>query len=468
MRKSRRRRIFLRSKLTCSLGVVALSCRLMAQDPDGLLLVQEPGDRTLSPQAETPRIPTEHSAEGGANPADSPVVVVVPMTREEPYRSGKSAGSFTNERFGYVLHGRVQAQYDSNIFIQSKNEQSDFIFTITPGVAVGLGDFKDQLAGADAFRYRFERYADKNFLYLDYAPSFVAFADHSEQNSFDQDLRLHGEYNFKKLTMGLRAAYQRVNAPSADIGSRVESSHVSAALTNRYEFSGKTGVEANFYYDNQQFDSNGDTPRQVNFVDSQEYRTEEWLNFHVAPKTTTSVGVAAGYLERSEGPAETFEQVQLRVLWEASSKLTLSAVAGPELRQIHGRDEEVNGVFALHATWSPTERAYFHFQTYRDVQPSGAVGEDFTATGVKLQYHQRLLERYYFDLSGGYERADYSGSEGFGTRHDDFWSIRSAVGLGLTRWLTGAVVGEYRDNSSSVADRSFQETRATLVFDVLF
>jgi hypothetical protein len=186
------------------------------------------------------------------------------------------------------------------------------------------------------------------------------------------------------------------------------------------------------------------------------------------PKTTASVGVAAGQLERSEGPSETYEQMQLRLLWEASSKLTLSVVAGPELRQIHGHDEEVNGVFALHASWSPTERAYFHLQAYRDVQPSGAVGEDFTATGVKLQYHQRVLDRYYFDLSGGYERADYSGTEGFGTRHDDFAFARGAVGFPLTRWMTTELVGEYRDNSSSVEDRSFQETRATLVFDVLF
>ena len=438
----------------------------MAQDPAAFLLAQEPGDQTLAPPTETPRVPAAHSAEGAAEPGP---VVVVPVTREEPViPPPKSVTSFTNQRFGYVLHGRVQAQYDSNIFIQSKDEQSDFIFTITPGLAVGLGDFKDQLAGADTFRYRFERYADKNFLYVDYAPSYVAFADHSEQNSFDQDLRLHGEYTFQKLTVGLRAAYQRVNAPSADIGSRVESSHVSAALTNRYEVSEKTGVEANFYYDNQRYDSNGDTPTAVNFVDTQEYRTEEWLNFRVAPKTTASAGVVVGQLERSEGPSETYEQVQMRLLWEASSKLTASVVAGPELRQIHGHDDQVNGVFALHGTWAPTERSSYHLQAYRDVQPSGAVGEDFTTTGVKLQYHQRLLERYYFDLSGGYERADYSGTEGFGTRHDDLWFIRAGVGLGLTRWLTAEVVGEYRDNSSSEADRSFDETRATVVFDVLF
>ncbi|HEV7406339.1 MAG TPA: hypothetical protein VGO11_25545 [Chthoniobacteraceae bacterium] len=443
---------------------MALSCRLMAQDPEAFLLAQEPGDRTLAPPAETPRLAPARPAEA------EPVVVVAPMKREEVEVKGlKSVAGFTNQRFGYVLHGRVQAQYDSNIFIQSTGEQSDFIFTITPGVAIGLGDFKDQLASADSFRYRFERYADKNFLYLDYAPSFVAFADHSGQDSFDQDLRLHGEYTFQKLTVGLRAGWQRVNAPSADIGSRVENSHVSAALTNRYEVSGKTGVEANFYYDNQQYDSNGGgAPKTANFVDSQEFRTEEWLNFRALPKTTASVGVAAGQVERSEGPSETYEQVQFRLLWEASSKLTLSAVAGPELRQIHGHGNEVNGVFALHATWAPTERAYYHVQTYRDVQPSGAVGEDFTATGVKLQYHQRLLERYFFDLSGGYERADYSGSAGDGTRHDDFWSARTAVGLGLTRWLTAEVAGEYRNNSSSDADRSFEETRATLVFDVLF
>jgi hypothetical protein len=457
----------LSSKLIFSWGAVEISCRLLAQVPDLALLVPEPADRTPPPPAETPRVPSAHT--DGTTTDTGPVFVEPPEPGPPPeIAPSKGARAFGDQRFGYVLHGRAQAQYDSNIFIQSKNEQGDFIFTIQPGLAIGLGDFKDQLAGADMFRYRFERFADKNFVYLDYAPSYVAFADHSEQNSFDQDLRLHGEYTFQKLTVGVRAAYQRVNAPSADIGSRVENSHVSAAWTNRYQVSGKTGLEANFYFDDQRYDSNGDTPRNVNFIDTQEYRTEEWLNFRVLPKTTASVGVAVGQLERSEGPSETYEQVQARVLWEASSKLTLSLVAGPELRQIHAHDEEVNGVFALHVSWAPSERAYFHLQAYRDVQPSGAVGEDFTATGVKLQYRQGLLDRYYFDLSGGYERADYTGTEGLGSRHDDFGFVRGAVGFPVNRWLTTEVVGEYRDNNSSMEDRSFQETRATLVFDVLF
>lgn len=462
--------------LTFSLGSVALSFGLMAQAPENFLLHPEAAPLDPAPQLEAPPLPAPAQP---SEPAPAPVLeTIVPepayptvVTSTDPDAPAHRRASRTigDQRFGYVLHGSVQGQFDSNIFIQAKDEQSDFIFTITPGVAIGLGDFKDQLSQAGSFRYRFERYAETNFLFLDYAPSYVAFVDHSEQDSFDQDLRLQGEYNFSRLTVGVRGAYSRTNAPSADIGTRVENSHISGAVTTRYDYSGKTSLEANFYYDNQRFTDNGDNPEEnVNFVNTQEFRTEEWLNYQFLPKTNVGIGVAGGYLERSEGPAETYEQIQFRLLWEASSKLTLSLVAGPELRQREGDGSEVNGVTAIHVGWTPADGSYFHLQAFRDVQPSGTVGESYTSTGARLQYRQRLFTRYFVDLSGGYERSDYNGNDGSPARHDDLYYGRTAVGFGLTESLSCEVVGEYRNNSSTMDDRGFQSTTAKFVLNVLF
>jgi hypothetical protein len=463
--------MFAKSKLTSSVGVFALSCGLMAQDITSMLVAQNEVPLDVSPLTEA------------TIAADEPVAAfpkIVTSTKVRPTSDDpkglEAIASFADQRFGYVLHGSAQAQYDSNIFIQSEDEQSDLIFTISPGVAFGIGDFKDQLAEAGTFRYRFERFADTNFLYVDYSPSYVAFVDHSEQNSFDQDVKLIGEYHFSRLTVGVRGGYSRTNEPSADIGTRVENSHISGAVTTRYEYSGKTTLEANFYYDNQRFEDNGDQPREnVSFVNTQEFRTEEWMNYQFLPKTNLGVGVAGGYLERSEGPSETYERVQFRLLWEASSKLTLSLVAGPELRQRDSTggsddtgDDEVNGVTELHASWNPSDGTYFHLQGYRTVQPSGTVGESFTATGGRLQYRQRLFTRYFLDVSGGYERSDYSGYDGSPARHDDLYFGRSSVGFGLTRNLSCEVVGEYRNNNSSMTDRGFQDTSAKVVLNVLF
>lgn len=435
-------------------GVLVACGRLYAQAPD------EPAPTLPEPSAEVVADPTlTPELEPVNDLPHSPGPTIESITLFPNQSEIPAGGGFNDQRFGWVLHGQLSAQYDSNIFIAPDNETSDFVFAITPGLAVGFGDFRSRLIGADTFRYRFERFADQNYFYVNYAPTIVLFLENTDQDSVNQNAKLEGEWSFQKLTVAARAGFQTLNAPSEDIGGRVESQRLSAAIISRYQLTGKTALEFNAYYEGVNY--SGD------YVDTQEWRGETWLNYQIMPKTTVAFGLVYGHLERSPGPADNFEEAQVRVRYQPSEKLSFGLVAGPEFRQTEGGSDQTNGVFTLFADWTPTDSSMLTLEAYNRVLASGAVGENYTATGVRLQYRQRLFQRIFFDLSGGYQHSKYDGEIEAG-REDDLYFVRPGFGFGLTSWMTCEVNGEFRSNDSTDFQRSFDATKATVIFNVLF
>ncbi len=443
------------------LAFIALPPLLVAQAPPA-------GDAPL-PVAGTS--PNPEAAPPLADPAPEPVTELPAAHIQQieainlfPNQGEVTSGSSLNDqRFGYVLHGEARAAYESNLFIQSQNAQEDFIFTISPGVAVGWGEFKSELFGPENFRHRFERWVGKNYFYVDYSPSYTWYADHGSLDSFDQAVRLAAEWNFHRLTLGARGAYVTQTAPVEDIGNRVKQKELTASLTARYDYSGKTSFEVNGYYDGVSYDSNG--------VDSREWRTQDWMNYQISPKIRVGIGATLAHVDRDFGAAQIYEQGLLRVFYEASAKLTLSLTGGAEWRQTDGGADRTDGIFELDAAWSPSDGTYLYVQGYRrSVTGSTDASDYFIATGVVAQFRQRLYQRFYFDLTMQYQNSDYQGSGTVGGqgRADDLFVIRPGVGFDLASWVNCEISGEFRRNQSSDDQRKFDAKTAMVRFNLLF
>ena len=368
---------------------------------------------------------------------------------------------FNDQRFGFVLHGSVRAGYETNIFIQRVNAEEDFIFTISPGVALGWGDFKSELAGSASFARRFERPRSKSFVYADYTPSWSKFVDHAEEDTFDHDARIEGEWSLPAGRLGVRAHFQTLNAPDEDVGGRARQTRFSGALTGSHDLGGRASLEANAYVEGRDYES---------YVDHWEVRNEDWLNCQLQPQVNLGFGVALGRVERSEGPAQTFEQALLRLRYVATGKLTFGLTAGPEFRQTEDDGDRCDGVFALDLAWVPFDGAYLYLQGYRRTEPSGTADQDYAATGVQVQFRERLFAHCYFGLAAGYRHSDYHSltSLSNSSRADDLYFVRPSLAFDLTQWLNCELLGEYRSNDSTSASRSFEATTAAVQFNVLF
>jgi len=425
-----------------------------------------------NPSAADPPLPAASTPNAGDGPMLADPVTELPRTPSPQIDAFtlfpnqgeiKPSGRFDEQRFGYVLHGEAKAAYESNIFIQPHDAQEDFYFTISPGVAVGWGEFKSELYGPEKFRHQFEYFAGKNYFFIDYAPSYTWWVDHSDLDTFDHNVRLEAEWALQRLTLGASASYVTETVPVEDLGTRVERRRTLAALTSSYEFSGKTSFEVNAYYERYEYESN--------FVDSQEWRNEDWVNYQVSPKIKLGLGATFADVDRDNSAEQTYEQGKLRVIYEPSENLTISLVGGAEWRQTEGADDRIDGIFQLDAAWTPYDGTYIYLQGYRrSVTTSAAIGDYYIATGVYGRIRQRIFQRYYLSLTAGYQYAEYqnpANTPEFG-RADDLFFIRPGVGFDLSTWLNCEISGEYRQNDSTIDRRGFDAAKATVRFNVLF
>jgi len=371
-----------------------------------------------------------------------------------------------NQKFGIVLHGYARATYDSNIFIQAQHEEEDFIFTLAPGVAIGWGDFKSEIFGTGGFRQQFERdfseaVLDKNFIYIDYTPSVTFFAHNADENSFDHDVNLEGQWVIRKLTLGMRARFQTLNLPDVDIGDRVEQKRFSAALTSKYDYSEKTNFEFNLYSYLRDYKRNSDT---------REYRNQGWINYQIQPRINFGVGYAVGYVDSSEGPEQFYEQALLRARYKVSEKLSFVATFGGEIRQVETDDHQTNPVFSVGATWTPLDGTYVMLNAYSRTQTSSSLGQNYTVTGFDATVRQRFFQRMYVGVAGGYQNSDYDAlSDTKNTaRTDDLYYVRPSIGVDLAVWASAEAAFEWRSNDSSDERRSFDEVSSYLQLNLLF
>ncbi len=370
---------------------------------------------------------------------------------------------FTDQRFGYVLHGEVREAYESNIFIQRHGAEEDFIFSVAPGVAVGWGEFKSEIYDPDSFRHQFERYLGRNYFYVDYSPKYTWFASHSDQDTFDQDVKLAGEWTFKKLTIGINGRYVTANVPDADIGNRVKTKWLTGALTSDYDYSGKVSMEANVFYQKIEYDG----PQ----IGAWEIRNEDWFTYKITPKIRAAVGATVAYLERENGVTNTYEQGRLRANYEVSAKMTLGLSGGVEFRQSDISPSRTTPIFQVDYAWSPFDGTYLYIEGFRRAVSSGSGSDDYYyATGFNFRVRQRLFQRYYFTLSGGYQNADYQTATDSpnAQRQSDLYYIRPAVGFDLASWLNCEIGAQYQKNESSLEERGFDATTATVRLNMLF
>ncbi len=362
----------------------------------------------------------------------------------------------------FVLHGSATATFDDNIFIAHSDRQEDFIYTIAPGIAVGRGDFRNELASLGSYQNRFdpdrsEMVAATNYLFLHYVPSATFFANHGSENSFDHDVTLDGQYEWKRLTIGVKSRFQTLNLPDVDLGERVERQLFNTALTSRYDYSSKTSFELNFF--NYVRDYPGDR------VDSAEYRGQAWMNYQARPKITLGLGFTYGRVELSNGPSQNYEQALVRLRYRATEKVRFDLAGGVEFRDIQGLTNLTNGIFSIGVSYAPFDGTSVYLQGYRrTVTSASASPANYSVTGVEAQLRQRFARRFYLVVAAGFQNSEYDFFASDAQREDNIFYIHPSLGIDITRWLSCEVGMQYRKNDSTQLLTDFSET--TIYFQV--
>jgi Putative beta-barrel porin 2 len=375
---------------------------------------------------------------------------------------GEGPSSSEPRRFHYGFEFSVRGVWDDNIFLTHTNKTSDYYFAIEPLLTLGFGDIQGQ---------------SRSYLRLDYMPSAILYVNHSDEDAFNQLIRLEGGYNSGRLRLTLEQDV--VLLQSANLNSFIDTTGLWAntdanapARTNifntrlraQYDLTGKVFLQGEFdsytyFYPNNISDYT---------VSGGLYIYYNWL-----PKVSVGVGGTFGYNWVDDPtPNQTFEQVNLRLNYEVTAKMGLYASGGVEFRQFDGeRGTYTTPVFELGLTYYPTEGSTFTLAAGNRVYNSGfEAGQDFTNAYVVGRFQQRLFHRLYFGLAGGYEYSHYfaAADNVNATRNDNYWFIEPSLDVLITRWLSAGVYYLHREDSSNGDFFSFDDNqvgvRATVRF----
>ena len=378
------------------------------------------------------------------------------------FPAGETVYSGEPRRFHYMLSLTVRGVWDDNIFLSHTNKVSGYYFAIEPVITIGWGD----IAGHS-----------RSYLRLDYMPSAILFVDHSDQDAFNQFLHLEGGYSSGRLTLTLTqdiALLQSANLNSfydttglwanTDASAPTRSNIFYTRLRADYQLTGKMFLQGEF-----------DSPSYAYPGNISNYTLSGglYLYYNWLPKLSVGIGGTFGYTWVDDPTTDqTFEQINLRLNYEATAKVSLYASGGVEFRQFDGnRNTYDSPVFEVGVAYHPFSGTNISLAAGRRIFASGYVtSQDFGTTYVAARFQQRLFNRVYFGLGAGYEHSNYFATDRDvnATRDDDYWFIEPSVDVSITRWLSTGVYYLHREDSSNQDFFSWEDNqvgvRATVRF----
>src|SRR5215475_7162648 len=365
-------------------------------------------------------------------------------------------------RFHYGLLFTVRGVWDDNIFLSHTDKTADYYFAIEPQLTLGFGDIEGR---------------SRSYLRLDYMPSGILFVNHSDEDAFNQLIRLEGGYSTGRLRLSLTQDVALLQ--SANLNSFIDTT----GLWANTDASGPTRLNIFTTRARAEYDLTGKLFLQGE-LDSYTYFYPNnisdytlsgglYLYYRWLPKVSVGVGGTFGYNWVDDPtPNQSFEQVNGRLNYEVTAKLGLYASAGAEFSQFDGnRDTYTTPVFEVGLTYFPFDGSTFTLAAGRRIYNSGfEPGQDFTNTYVVGRFQQRLFHRLYVGLAAGYENADYFAADNDvnADRNDNYWFIEPSLDVLITRWLSAGVYYLHREDDSNVDFFSFDDNqvgvRATVRF----
>jgi hypothetical protein len=394
-----------------------------------------------------------------SEPSSDEVDFPLPVSRSEAALAvaGEEGGaaSAVPRKFHYKVHVTVRGVYDDNIELSNTNRSSDYYFAIEPGITLGYGD----IVGHEG-----------NYIRFDYEPSIFLFVDHDEANAVNHIIRLEGYHSFGRLAMTLDQDIQLLeganlntttdglsNVGIIDAGGRNAVNLYTTRLGATYDLSGKTFLSGGLDYSIWDY--------QDTLISSEYLSGNLFINYNYSPKLVIGLGGSGGYnWVDSPSPNQTFEQANVRMSYQATGKISLSASGGVEFRQFENdtRGTHVSPVYELSATYQPFDGTNITLSGSGRILNSAALaGQDYMATTINAAVRQRLLGRIYLGLTLGYEHAEYFDAiNGVNaTREDNYYFIQPTVDLTVTRWWTAGVYFLHREDDSSTENFSFYDNQ---------
>ena len=298
---------------------------------------------------------------------------------------------------------------------------------------------------------------DGRFLSGNYAVSYLFGTNRRRPSDLDQTFSLLGEYDFEKLKLGTAVSYTSYSGADREFTRGTQRQLLTASFTASYQWTENTIFDLDVTVPVSQF-SDGIGTGGVTLTG--------FANYTVTPKTLVGLGVSTGYIKVDQGATQSFEQVLLRVLSNASPFISYYATAGVDFHDL-GERNVTHPVFALGSGWTPREGTSVSLAAEQRVQNSAQVSnEDFLSTSVILTLAQRVGSNTSLSTTFGFEHAKYQSSlPGVNlSRADDTYFGQVSLTTYVSRHCTVVGTLSYRDTESSTNPQSAEQAGLQITY----
>ncbi len=451
--------------------------------PDASLLPPGGTPPPVPSPAPLPVVPQTGAAPLPVN-SNVPVANGAPAAADLP---GGAAGATTTNntgairRFGYAFRLTTGITYDDNVFLTSDQalpvtttgqktasrrdfSRADTLFVIEPAVSLGYGDFVSRAT---------------NYIEFDYNADVLLYAKNTDQDTVQHSLGLQGAFHFAAVTLTLSQGVQILDSTDlsasntgsllgSTTGANTAASQVNLDASRRtslniyttrlganYALSDKTSIDLDGYFTADDYET---------LISSDTISADVFFNYSPTGKITLGLGVSGGYVIQSDpAPDEFYEQINVRLSYLPTSKLSFSGSLGLEFRETSGvNSTDITPVFSLSASYAPFDSTSLSLAANRSTATSAVLsGQNFDTTGFTVSINQRLFQRANAHLSFGYTHSNYvySGTGVSANRDDDYYFVQPGIDYTIRDNLSAGIFYVHRQSASSLSGNSFSDNQ---------
>ena len=381
-----------------------------------------------------------------AAPLPAPVPILLsPAQYASPFQFAHVGGLGETLLRGNGIHGGVSlgSTYDDNVFLANGHNAAkvDAIsYFVSPTISFRHG-------GEDAFEQ-----GSQNSIAMTYTGSASFYQSSGISPEYNSSFSMAGTLVFPKLTLGL--------TESTNI---FTDALVGGSARTQYRFF-NTDLSANFAW-TEKTTSNHDlvvaiASYQTGF-NSYDLSSRNVVTHPVTDKLRLGVGVTGGLTLIQNSPSQPYEQFFVTADYNNERKLTAQLSIGGQFTEL-SNGNSLGLVYSGSVTDHPFDGTSLQLSVYRNNNSSadqlpggldnpvaGRFDADYTSTGVSLQVSQRLISRFTFTGTTGFELSDYYSASTGATlnQHFDYFYIGASLSVSITQWGFLSASYNYRQNT---------------------
>jgi hypothetical protein len=185
------------------------------------------------------------------------------------------------------------------------------------------------------------------------------------------------------------------------------------------------------------------------------------LNYEFWPRLSVGIGAGAGYVIAT--PNSVFEQVQGRVNWRATDKISFGLNGGAQFTQFTdgGAAPLVNPLFGASIQYLPFAHTQLSLNASETLTTSYYQNQVTENTSVNGTLSQRLFQRYNLTVTGGYNWTSYisAASGADANSPGQYYSINVSLGTTVFKRISTSVFYNYSQNVTSQPGLEFSSNQ---------